>query len=163
MGRVDDIEQLYTEHIRKAVDLAFFLTRSERVAEDVAHDAFLRCVSRIGSLRSREQFPQYFHKAVVRGVIDESRASARRAEREYRYEAAGFHATGPTDTQIATRVDMVVALASLTKRQGAAVVLKYWLDYSERDIATFLQCREGTVKSSLSRALVTLKGVLDVG
>jgi DNA-directed RNA polymerase specialized sigma24 family protein len=37
------------------------------------------------------------------------------------------------------------------------IVLRYWLDLSERDIADHLDCRPGTVKSLLSRALDNLR------
>jgi RNA polymerase sigma factor (sigma-70 family) len=53
------------------------------------------------------------------------------------------------------------ALARLRPRQRAAVFLRYYLDLSEADIADALECRPGTVKSLLSRALTALKEHLD--
>jgi RNA polymerase sigma factor (sigma-70 family) len=53
------------------------------------------------------------------------------------------------------------ALARLTPRQRAAVFLRYYLDLPEAEIADALGCRPGTVKSTLHRALTTLKGDLD--
>ena len=53
------------------------------------------------------------------------------------------------------------ALAALTPRQRAAVVLRYYEDLPERDIAAALGCRPGTVKSLLARGLRTLKEHLD--
>jgi RNA polymerase sigma factor (sigma-70 family) len=53
------------------------------------------------------------------------------------------------------------ALRLLTARQRAAVVLRYFEDLPEVEIARLLGCRPGTVKSLLSRALAKLKGALD--
>jgi RNA polymerase sigma factor (sigma-70 family) len=48
-------------------------------------------------------------------------------------------------------------LTVLSPRQRAAVVLRYYEDLPEAEIATLLGCRPGTVKSTLARALVLLK------
>jgi RNA polymerase sigma factor (sigma-70 family) len=50
------------------------------------------------------------------------------------------------------------ALAALPPRQRAVVVLRFYEDLAERDIAEALGCSIGTVKSQLSRALSTLRG-----
>jgi RNA polymerase sigma factor (sigma-70 family) len=48
-------------------------------------------------------------------------------------------------------------LAALPERQRAAVVLRYFYDYSDQQIADALQCRIGTVRSLISRALAGLR------
>ena len=55
----------------------------------------------------------------------------------------------------ARELDAVVA--ELPYRQRAVLVLRYWLDLSEADIARSLGCRAGTVKSLHSRALARLR------
>ena len=52
---------------------------------------------------------------------------------------------------------MRTALGRLRPRQRSAVFLRYYLGLSEVDIAAALDCRPGTVKSLLSRALSTLR------
>jgi RNA polymerase sigma factor (sigma-70 family) len=52
------------------------------------------------------------------------------------------------------------ALAALPERQRVAVVLRYWGDWTEREIAASLGCRPGTVKSLVSRALDELRKVV---
>ena len=53
--------------------------------------------------------------------------------------------------------ELLDAVARLPYRQRAVVVLRYYADFSERDIADALGCRPGTVKSLASRALDTLR------
>jgi RNA polymerase sigma factor (sigma-70 family) len=53
------------------------------------------------------------------------------------------------------------ALATLNERQRVAIVLRYYEDLSEADIADALGCRPGTVKSLLSRGLTQLREVIE--
>jgi DNA-directed RNA polymerase specialized sigma24 family protein len=61
---------------------------------------------------------------------------------------------GCTVTEAVDRTDAVArSLAALTDDQRTAVVLRYYLDLTERQMATVLGVAPGTVKSRLSRAL----------
>jgi RNA polymerase sigma factor (sigma-70 family) len=55
------------------------------------------------------------------------------------------------------RAALRAALATLGPRQRAVIVLRYWMDMSEAEIAAALNCSRGTVKSQAARALATLK------
>ena len=55
---------------------------------------------------------------------------------------------------------MLAALGTLPRRQREVLVLRYWSDLSEADIATSLGIARGTVKSTASRALVALEAAL---
>nr|MBA2437814.1 sigma-70 family RNA polymerase sigma factor [Acidimicrobiia bacterium] len=57
---------------------------------------------------------------------------------------------------------MADALAMLNPRQRAAIVLRYYHDLPEAEIARLLSCRPGTVKSLLSRGIERLKGVIEL-
>jgi len=55
------------------------------------------------------------------------------------------------------REDLWRALGRLSKRQRAALVLRFYEDLPERQVAEILRCRPGTVKSLVSRGLETLR------
>jgi RNA polymerase sigma factor (sigma-70 family) len=63
---------------------------------------------------------------------------------------------GPADL-VGERAALLAALRQLPPRQRAVVVLRYWNDLTDVQIAAALGCSAGTVRSQLSRALATLR------
>jgi RNA polymerase sigma-70 factor (sigma-E family) len=64
---------------------------------------------------------------------------------------------GALDGSSDDRTALMAALRRLGPRQRAVIVLRYWLDLSEAEIASTLNCSVGTVKSQASRALASLR------
>ena len=155
------IEQLYAAHHPGAVRLAYLLTGDAALAEDLAQEAFLKASGRLTALRDPERFGAYLRRTVVRSVLDERRSSGREARRMERVAPPEARPDGAT--ALAARHDLFVALRSLTVRQRTAVVLRYWHDLPEREVARLMGCRPGTVKSTLSRALDALRSEVDRG
>jgi RNA polymerase sigma factor (sigma-70 family) len=91
-------------------------------------------------------------------VINLWKNSVRRARREQAYLVRQNPRTledEPVD--LATRYAVRVALLRLSSRQRAAIVLRYYEDLPEHQIAELLQCRPGTVKSLLARGVDSLR------
>jgi len=158
-GRVavpsDRVSELYRAHLPGATRLAYLLTGDRAAAEDVAQEAFLRAASRIGGLRDENAFGAYLHRAVVNRV----RNRARRLTLERSHAAAATPV--PYDLpDVAGRERLWAALLRLPYRQRAALVLRYYLDLSEADVAERLGCRPGTVKSATARGLAALRADL---
>ena len=134
------IADLYRAHMPAATRLAYLLTGDRTAAEDVAQDAFLRAASRLGALRDEAAFPAYLHRAVVNA----SRNRARRLSLERRH-AVPAHEGVDTLPDLATRDGLWHALQRLPHRQRAALVLRFYLDLPEAEVAQRLGCRPGTV------------------
>jgi RNA polymerase sigma factor (sigma-70 family) len=131
------------------VAVARLMTGRFALAEEIVQDAFVQLYRNWGSI---EYPPTYLRIAVVNGA----RSQGRRRATERRHPPPGPEPVVVDTTAIAVRD----ALQVLTPRQRAAVVLRYFEDLSERDIAEALGCRPGTVKSLLSRSITKLKGTL---
>jgi RNA polymerase sigma factor (sigma-70 family) len=73
--------------------------------------------------------------------------------------AGALAGSGPADAtrQYDDRSALIAALQRLGPRQRAVIVLRYWMDLTEADIAATLDCSVGTVKSQAARALSTLR------
>jgi RNA polymerase sigma-70 factor (sigma-E family) len=148
------IADLYAVHADDAARLAYLLTGDRELAEDLVQDAFVKVTGRLGHLRDPAAFGPYLRKTIVN--MSRSYFRRRRLEREHA-EAIG-PAIHHDDTSTAIdREAMWSALGRLTQRQRAAVVLRFYEDLSETQVAEILQCRPGTVKSLVSRGLETLR------
>jgi RNA polymerase sigma-70 factor (sigma-E family) len=143
-------ESVYRSHYPRMVVLARLMTPPEAPAEEIVQDAFLQLFRNWGTV---EHPVAYLRVAVVNGC----RSFGRRRALERRKAPPA-----PEPQQLDTiAIAVRDALAMLTPRQRAAVVLRYFEDLSERDIASALSCRPGTVKSMLSRSLRKMKEHLD--
>jgi RNA polymerase sigma-70 factor (sigma-E family) len=147
------IADLYRAQMPAATRLAYLLTGDRAAAEDVAQDAFLRAASRLGSLRDEAAFPAYLHRAVVNGA----RNRARRLSLERRHAVTAPDVAPYALPDLATRDGLWHALQRLPHRQRAALVLRFYLDLSEAEVAARLGCRPGTVKSAVARGLAALR------
>jgi RNA polymerase sigma factor (sigma-70 family) len=142
---------LYRLHRRDTVRLARLLTGSAAVAEDLAHEAFIRVYRRDGSLDE----PVSFLRTVTVNVCRDWHRGRRREQLR-----AVRHGPNADRVSLAAR-ELDASLARLPYQERAVIVLRYWLDLSEAEIAAALGCRPGTVKSRHARALHKLNKELD--
>jgi RNA polymerase sigma factor (sigma-70 family) len=123
-------------------------------AADVVSAAVVRCLS------SRAWPTVHDRRAYLfRAVLNEARAGrlsrSRREARERR--------VSPPEAVLSTEIDpgVGVAVARLSVRQRAVVVLTYWADQDPASIAELLGVSEGTVRRHLARARSRLRRMLD--
>lgn len=147
------LDVLYRTHATRAKRTAFLLTGDAEAAADVLHDAFVRLSGRFVDVRRPEVFATYLRRTIVSIV----RTRHRSATRERRHLERHGAPPASVDVDIAGSLAVRDALLKLTVRQRAAVVLRYYEDLPESEIADALRCRPGTVKSLLSRGLGTLR------
>ena len=141
------------------VRLAYGLTGDQGHAEDVAQAAFTRAYASWSRVR-RSGDPDAYVRQIV---INQNRNRFRKrrvAERltDSPPELAADDAAREYDERSA----LVAALQRLGPRQRAVVVLRYWMDLTEHETATALNCSVGTVKSQASRALTALRQSTDL-
>ena len=142
--------ELYRVRFDAMVRLAYVLTAGSPAAEELVQDAFERLHRRWDTV---EEPVSYLRVAVVNACT----SWRRRAVLERRW-AAGPRVTSTAEHQ---PDGLREAIARLPTRQRAAVVLRYYEDLPEAEIATILGCRIPAVKSLLHRALTTLREVTE--
>ena len=142
-----DFDAFYRAQYAKTVRLARLLTGSAAAAEDLAPEAFIRVHRHASSLDN----PGGFLRTTTVNVCHNWHRSRRR-------EALRMVRFGPSLEALSPEVqELDAVVAALPYRQRAVLVLRYWLDLTEADIARSLDCRAGTVKSLQSRALANLR------
>ncbi len=126
--------------------------------EDIAQEAFARLIRKHGSLRNPEAAVAY----VRRCVVNLTRNRHRHLRVVRLHTPAGRHEDS-SEQAVILREDhreVLAALAGLPPRRREAIVLRYWLDLSEREIAAAMGVSPGTVKSNVSRGLAALAQAL---
>jgi RNA polymerase sigma-70 factor (sigma-E family) len=139
---------LYRDEHADMVRLAYLLTGSQEVAQDLVQDAFVS----VHQAWSRVREPRAYLR---RAVVNTCTSHHRRRTRDRRARLAP---PAPVELEADELFDV---LADLPARQRAAVVLRYWHGLDERQIADALACRPGTVGSLLHRAVARLREVID--
>jgi RNA polymerase sigma-70 factor (sigma-E family) len=150
------LAELFRQHGDGAVRLAYLLTGDRSLAEDLVQDAFVKLAGRLVHLRDPGAFEAYLRRTVVN--LANSFYRRKRLERAYLKREEGSARTAEVQIDPGARDELWGAMRRLSERQRAAIVLRYYEDLSEQQVAEILKCRPGTVKSLVSRGLATLRG-----
>lgn len=153
------LADLYARLAPGAVRLAFLMTGDRWVAEDIAQDAFVRVAGRLHHLRDPRAFEAYLRRAVVNLAKNHYRRRA--VERAFLLRSHAPEAMAGPEGRLIERYTVIAALGKLTQRQRAAIVLRFYEDLPEDDVAQILRCRAGTVRSLVTRGVQTLRTHLE--
>ena len=159
---VTDLAGAYHEHYASLVRLASLLLDDVGSCEEVVQDAFVRIWQQGAELRSPDKLPAYLRSAVLNGA--RSRLRRRLVQRRH------LATVPPPGSQRAAEDDALAgdpdravlgALRRLPDRQREVLVLRYYLDLPEAEIAATLGISPGSVKTHAHRGLATLASRLE--
>ncbi|HET7326886.1 MAG TPA: SigE family RNA polymerase sigma factor [Nocardioidaceae bacterium] len=156
----DAVTELYAAHYTSLVRLAAMLVRNTAEAEEVVQDAFVAMHGRWRRLRDVDKGLAYLRQSVV----NTARSRLRRRSVEDRHRPAPMpHAASAEHFALehAEHGEVLTALKTLPARQREAVVLRYYADLSEADIAATMGVSRGAVKSHTSRGMSALRTALE--
>jgi RNA polymerase sigma-70 factor (sigma-E family) len=158
------VTQLYAAHYASLVRLAALLVRHSGEAEEIVQDAFVAMHARWHRLREPDKALGYLRRTVV----NRARSSQRHhqvADKHVHTQMTDATRAAPSaehqalDTE--TRASVMAALDRLPGRQREVLVLRYYSDLSEHEIAETLGISRGAVKSHASRGIRTLRTTLE--
>jgi RNA polymerase sigma-70 factor (sigma-E family) len=156
----DVVTEIYTLHYNQLVRLAVMLVHDVQTAEEVVQDAFEAMHLAWRRLRETEKALSYLRQAIVnksRSVLRHRKVVELHAPKPAPDEQSAEHAA----LTLIERSAVTSALRSLPERQREAVVLRYYGDFSEADIAKAMGISRGAVKSHTARAMASLKSTLE--
>jgi RNA polymerase sigma-70 factor (sigma-E family) len=154
------ITELYGAHYRPLVRLAVMLVRDLATAEEVVQDSFVALHAGLHRLRDNEKALAYLRAAVVnrsRSVLRHRLVVDRNAPKPAPDMPSAEHGA----LALIERSAVVTALRALPMRQREVVVLRFYADLPEAQIASIMGITRGAVKSHTSRAMTALRSVLE--
>ena len=157
------VATLFDRHYGDMCSLAYVILGDAALAEEIVMEALVKTFSGWGRIRDVGRADAYLRRAVV----NLCRSKIRRKSIEARVNAVSYRRAERIEPEWdlerreTTRV-VWNAVLQLPERQRACVVLRYYSDLPEAQIAETLQCSVGTVKSQLSKARAKLEKVLGV-
>jgi RNA polymerase sigma-70 factor (sigma-E family) len=151
---------LYAEHYKSLVRLAAMLVRDTPTAEEVVQDAFVAMHGGWHRLEDTEKALAYLRQAVV----NKSRSVLRHrvvVDKNLQGAPPDMPSAEHGAFAMLERDAVIKALRNLPERQREAIVLRYYADLSEADIAAAMRISRGAVKSHTARGMAALRGALE--
>jgi len=160
-GATEAVTALYEAHALGLIRLAVVMLGDRPAAEDVVQEAFYGLYRRWQTLSEETNALAYVRSSVINGC----RSALRRRVRQF----TGLAADRPEESASAESAallseeyrQVLLAIRRLPSRQREALVLRYYLDLDEGEIASAMRVSRGTVKSTTSRALAALGRILE--
>ena len=152
--------ELYSQHYRALVRLAALLVRDTPTAEEVVQDSFVAMNGGWQRLRDTEKALAYLRQAVVnrsRSVLRHRTVVDKNLQKAPPDMPSAEHGA----LVLLERSAVVAALRDLPDRQREAIVLRYYADLSEAEIAAAMKISRGAVKSHTARGMTALRTALE--
>ena len=154
------VTELYSLHYRALVRLAVLLVRDVPTAEDVVQDSFVAMHESWRRLRDADSALAYLRQA----VLNRSRSVLRHRAVADKHRPNPPPGMPSAEYGALVRLEqsaVVAALRRLSGRQREAIVLRYYADFSEAEVAAAMGISCGAVKSHTARAIAALRAELE--
>ncbi|MCC5803566.1 sigma-70 family RNA polymerase sigma factor [Rossellomorea vietnamensis] len=142
----------------KLYRMAYVYVKNEDDALDIVQEAIYKAFISIKSLKH----PQYFSTWLSRILINSALDFIKKHERTITTEEMDV-IPGERHSLIEEKLDLALAIEELDVPYKTVIILRYYKDFTVKQIAEILDCPEGTIKTRLHRAIRQLKSELKEG
>ena len=158
-GSREDFDRLYRSAYPRVYRTLTAILGDPAEAEDCAQDAFVKAFQAWKRWRPDAPAEAWVHRIAVNRAISYRRRARLRSVGEL-LRRLGRPAGSADPAHVATRPDLLAALQSIPPKLAAAIVLRHYHDYNNREIAAALGVSERTIGTRLSQAAAALREVL---
>jgi RNA polymerase sigma-70 factor (sigma-E family) len=151
-----DFDRFVADSTDSLLRAAYLIVWDLQEAEDLVQETLVKVAKRWPRVRGMEHPIAYARRILLNLALDGSPRRTR-DHHELTGELPETPAAADSTVAVDTQDELVRALATLPPRQRAVLVLRYFLDLPEAEVAEALQCSLGTVKSTASRGLARLQ------
>jgi RNA polymerase sigma-70 factor (sigma-E family) len=154
----EDFQEFVRSRWQRLLRIAYLLTGDRHLAEDLTQTALVKAYRLWHRVRRSDNPDAYVRRILV--SCDKDRFRKRRVPERLTDMPPDVAVAQDDMARVDQRTLLAAALVRLPRRQRAVVVLRYWEDLSEAEVAETLGCSAGTVKSQAAKALSKLRDVL---
>lgn len=158
-GSAADFDRLYREAYPRVYRTLVTILADETEAEDCAQDAFVQAFKAWSRWRPDAPAEAWIHRIAVNSAISYRRRAKLRSVGEV-LRRLGRPAHGKDPAEVAVQPDLLGALRTLPPKLAAAIVLRHYHGYNNREIAASLGVSERTVGTRLRQAAERLRATL---
>lgn len=153
-----DFDEFARAQLPSLVRFAAALTGDTQLAQDLVQDTLVRAYVRWTRVADADRPDLYLRKMVINAYLSWRRRWYQRTVRTVADPAGGPHAVVADPAgRVADRAQLSDLLGQLGRQQRAAIVLRFYEDRDDEEIAQVLGCAPVTVRSHISRGLATLR------
>ena len=161
-------EQFVAESTGSLLRTAYLVTGDSGHAEDLVQQSLFKIARRWSRVVSMENPQAYARRILINVALDDSKRRSRHRAELARQSLPDRPPSMPWESEISwgalvsadDRLELIRALGELPSRQRAVLVLRYFDDLTESEVASALGCSIGTVKSTTSRALEKMRALV---
>jgi RNA polymerase sigma-70 factor (sigma-E family) len=160
-----DFDHFVTASSDALLRTAYLVVWDPVEAEDLVQECLLAVARRWPRVRKMDHPHAYARRVLINLALDGAQRRTRRRHELVGDEAAALAAIPDESSArslhaVGVRAELIEALGRLPPRQRAVLVLRYFEDLGEAQVAELLGCSVGTVKSTASRGLTRLHAAL---
>ncbi len=168
-GDPEGLKTLVDKYQVQAVRAAQLITRDRNLAEDIVQSAFVRAFDRIGQFDEGRPFGPWFLRSVINDAIKAVSKRRRSVSLEAILESGDPMSQllidagpGPEERAEAAerRAAVAAALEHLTPAERSVIVMRYYLEWTDAEIAEHFDSPRGTIRWRLRAARERLRGLL---
>ncbi|WP_256942409.1 sigma-70 family RNA polymerase sigma factor [Bacillus sp. OV166] len=153
-GDTKAFQELIDREKIKLFKIAYLYSKNEDDALDIFQETLYKALSSIQNLKEDKYFSTWITRILINNAKDFLRKKNRSIPMELEYLKT--NESSPSEN-IEDRMDLLKAIDYLDEKEKSALILRYYRDYSVNQIAVVLDIPEGSVKSTIHRALKKLK------
>jgi RNA polymerase sigma-70 factor (ECF subfamily) len=166
-GDIGGLEVLVRRYQLQALRVAYLVTRNYPQAEDIVQTAFLRVYEHIHAFDSSRPFQPWFLRSVINAALTSTTSLTGRSEvsldstlHEHDWLPGSDPEPGERLEAMETRAEVLAALDALSPEQRVSIIMRYYLDWSDVEVAQKLKIPAGTVRRRLHDARRRLRSLL---
>ncbi len=159
----DEFDRFVADSAQPLLRTAYLISWDLAEAEDLVQECLMLIARRWPRVRAMDHPRAYARRVLINRALDGAGGRSRRRQEldACAQDDLGRHVAPDRTELVGLRSELVQALGALPARQRTVLVLRYFEDLSEAQVAAALGCSLGTVKSTASRALARLQPLVE--